>query len=49
MYKVDEDHVLQVPGRDPIQLEEGKKAVSLHRYKVLATYITYQKPLNDSI
>ena len=28
MSHVDGDDVLQVPGRDPIQLEEGKKAVS---------------------
>ena len=28
MSQVDADHVLQVPGRDPIQLEEGKAAVS---------------------
>ena len=29
MNQVDNDHVLQVPGRDPIQLEEGKKSVSV--------------------
>ena len=28
MNQIDDDHVLQVPGRDPIQLEEGKKSVS---------------------
>ena len=28
MNQVDEDKVLQVPDRDPIQLEEGKKSVS---------------------
>ena len=36
MNQVDEDHVLEVPGRDPIQLEEGKKAVSI---ELLHTHI----------
>ena len=37
MNQVDEDHVLEVPGRDAIQLEEGKKAVSIET--LLLTHI----------
>lgn len=28
MNMIDEDNILEVPDRDPIQLEEGKSAVS---------------------